>query len=822
MSDRTGGCVLRALSCIILLGSTMAVGAETAPKNLARYYGFKTMEILKFKWGVSDPVIADINHDGLNDMIVVNNRKARIDLLLQKKGFQPDKVVPIPEEDDVNDLFGKEASWRFKRVSFDLDVGVSSFVVADVNSDGLLDLAYYSREGLYVALQRDGGKDAAARKPKTAPGEQNGQIPPEPKWAAPIKIDITTGQAIPRALVAGDLNGDKRTDLALLASDGTFVITQKKDGTLALPVKHHCGADKIYRLYVADINADGLDDLTVTVGDSDNPVRVRFQTPDGKLGPEVRYHMPPPLVLELAKLDPKGKTCFVTISAHSGRVQIRELSRSKASAKYPIFTYPLPAGADAVGRDVVAADVNGDGLLDVVASEPGRAEFLLFLAEAATSLGQTKQFPGLKDMKVLRAGDLDGHRKQAIVALSPSEKQIGISRLKKGRLTYPEAVAVKGDPVAMDLADIDGDGRLDLLYIGRDKAQDKYYLRTILALGRKDAAADVELNLTELKDKPIDMRAADIDHDGMMDVIILRPYGPVLLVRQVRAKKMPTTRPASAPATRPTKVRFEQVKRQNIHAGLVSNIFAGSFTIAPLGPKGTAALLLAQKRFARALSFSEDKGWYVLDQYQAPNRQSNLVVAAAGRFGPKQPISIVTYDAARSRLYILTRKPDGTYRTEKELEIGGLTAKKILFGNFGGKTPVSLLLCGANKLIRIPTIEDTDTLLKIASFDLDIKDGRYGALAVGDINSDGLVDVVLCEQAKSHVEILTFDPAGKLVSAMKFKVFDEPRPVERSPFSRKSDRRGEPRRPILGDVTGDGKTDLILMVHDRIIIYPQD
>jgi len=32
----------------------------------------------------------------------------------------------------------------------------------------------------------------------------------------------------------------------------------------------------------------------------------------------------------------------------------------------------------------------------------------------------------------------------------------------------------------------------------------------------------------------------------------------------------------------------------------------------------------------------------------------------------------------------------------------------------------------------------------------------------------------------------------------------------------------EPRELRIADVTGDGKNDLVTIVHDRIIIYPQD
>jgi len=32
----------------------------------------------------------------------------------------------------------------------------------------------------------------------------------------------------------------------------------------------------------------------------------------------------------------------------------------------------------------------------------------------------------------------------------------------------------------------------------------------------------------------------------------------------------------------------------------------------------------------------------------------------------------------------------------------------------------------------------------------------------------------------------------------------------------------EPRETVIADVTGDGKADLILLVHDRVLVYPQE
>ncbi len=783
------------------LPATKRAEPTTKPAKLGKYYGFGPMEILKLQWKLSRPIVVDINADGLNDLIVANNRKARIDLLLQKRDFEPDKNLPLEIiDDDVNDRFGREKTWRFKRVAYDLDVAATSLVVADLNADGLPDLAFYAKDGLRVVLQD---------KPKlaeTAPADpEASQIHPrEPTWSTARKFDIREGLSNEKALTSGDLNGDALEDLVLLSSDGTFVIMQKEDGTLRSPRKYHCGGRQPREVYVADVDGDKRMDLVIRTAEREFPVRVRYQTTQGKLGPELRYPLPIPRALELVTLTEDAASCFLSISRLSGRVTLSGLAKDASLQEHPVYTYPLPASDAPDKRDIAIGDVNGDGLTDVIVSDPSRAEFLLFRASQISGLSTPKRFPGLTNMSKLVAADLDGSGKDSIVALSVTEKIIGITRMTNGRLSFPEAVSITDEPQAMDVTDVDGDGKADLVYVARNKKDEKYYLRSLLGLGRKNCTVGPEIELTELKDKPLDIRTGDIDHDGRTDVMIVRPYSPLLLVRQPEAGK------------------FAQVTRTDIHGGLVANVQPTALSLGALGEKGAMAALLAKQNFARAVVFDSEKGWEVVDQYQAASRRSNLSAAAACSLGDGDDLAIVTYDSARGKLGILRKEADGTYGTDREVKVGSISVRRILAGNFGGDSPASILLCGTRKLILVPTQRSTHLLRKLASFEPDITDARYGAVATGDINSDGLPEIVLVDQRRHHVEILTFDSKGVLVSGSKFKVFEAPRGTAGDRYDRGGRRDGEPRAVCIGDVTGDGKNDLVLLVHDRIIIYPQE
>jgi hypothetical protein len=751
------------------------------------------MEIHKLSSGISPPIVVDVNRDGLNDMVFVNNAKSKIDILLQRRNWKPGAEPAIDAgKDDINDVFGIEANWRFARTGYALDVAAMALAVEDVNGDSLPDLVYFGKGAVWVVLQEKAPATAPAA---TAPADK----PSEPRWQVARKIEVE-GQPGNHPLDIGDLNGDKLPDIAMLGAESVWVVLQNKDNTFAQPVKYPTGSQRLRELRLADLNRDGACDLLVLCGEQDNPLRVRFQNAKGQLGPEVRLDMPMPTAFDVSDLGAKGRCHVLSVAAQSGRLSVMALAPNPVKEDFPVFTYPLPSAEAAGDRDVIAADVNGDGLLDVVASDPGRAEFLLLLAAPKDMPAPPQRLPGMQDMRKLAvAASPTG---DAVVALSVKEKLIGVSRFEKGRLSYPAALPITGEPLAMQVSDVDDDRKPDVVYVAKDKGKDKYVLRTLLDILAAEPKPGPELELAELTDKPQDMLAGDVDGDGGPEFMVLRPYGAMLLIRRQEGKLV-------------------EVAAKDLNGGLVSNLVPSSVSLAPLGPNGATALLVAQKDFARSLVFDSAKGWRVVDQYAAPNARSSLATATSIALSEGAQ-TLFTYDAARGRLVSMDRAQDGTYQVKSELEIGQMVATRMFAGNFGGAMPVSIVVAGPHKVVVVPVAAPTQVLRKIAGYEGDTdKDGRPSLLTVGDLNADGLADLVLVEQNKHQVQILSFDSGGSLVAGLKFKVFEEMR-ADRRDYYYGAREAGEPRSAVVGDVTGDRKNDLILVVHDRLIVYPQD
>ena len=82
-----------------------------------------------------------------------------------------------------------------------------------------------------------------------------------------------------------------------------------------------------------------------------------------------------------------------------------------------------------------------------------------------SGLGSGQTFPSLVGARTVHLADLDGDGKDEVYVLSEQEKQIGRSVFDKGRLSFPTPLPIAGEPVAMDVADLDGDKTPEILYV---------------------------------------------------------------------------------------------------------------------------------------------------------------------------------------------------------------------------------------------------------------------------------------------------------------------------------------------------------------------
>ena len=75
-------------------------------------------------------------------------------------------------------------------------------------------------------------------------------------------------------------------------------------------------------------------------------------------------------------------------------------------------------------------------------------------------------------------------------------------------------------------------------------------------------------------------------------------------------------------------------------------------------------------------------------------------------------------------------------------------------------------------------------------------------------------DVALVDGRKANIEILTRRADGRLISVLHFRVFEGKR------FTQQPNGGGEPHEILAGDLNDDGRDDLVILVHDRVIVYP--
>ena len=180
--------VRAAFLCVAALTGLLHAADTNRPSPA---FGFSGPEVFPIENFLSDLRSADIDGDGLRDLIVVNNARSKITLLYNQTGRTNRATAPSART-EINEL---PADARFRIDSIASEKRIASLAVGDLNRDGRPDLAYYG-EPRELVVQYNLGTNG---------------------WSSPKRWPIEDGQLTQNGLVTGDLNGDGRTDLLLLA-----------------------------------------------------------------------------------------------------------------------------------------------------------------------------------------------------------------------------------------------------------------------------------------------------------------------------------------------------------------------------------------------------------------------------------------------------------------------------------------------------------------------------------------------------------------------------------------------------------------------------
>jgi hypothetical protein len=333
-------------------------------------------------------------------------------------------------------------------------------------------------------------------------------------------------------LVAADLNGDGSPDL-VAASEGLDehghvidVYLNRGDGTF----RHQMvtGGDGPSRLTVADVNGDGHPDLVVANNsyiDQGTTVGVLMGVGNGTFGAETRYTVGLGVFgIAAADLDGDGRIDLVAGRATRDEVAYHvDFLKNRGAGKFRLVrdvTVPGTEGYVPIQPVVAAADFNGDGHVDVV-SGAGVADELTIFRNTGHFMFATSTIPGAFGVQNLLAGDLNGDGRADVAEASPFGGTQSTGELDvlwgagSGALDAPVFINQGAQPTDIAAADFNGDGLLDLAVANEQSGTGS--IQPQLHPGQF-AGAPVYQAADGLL--PLDSASADFNGDGRIDMAL--------------------------------------------------------------------------------------------------------------------------------------------------------------------------------------------------------------------------------------------------------------------------------------------------------------
>jgi hypothetical protein len=316
----------------------------------------------------------------------------------------------------------------------------------------------------------------------------------------------------------------------------------------------------------------------------------------------------------------------------------------------------------------------------------------------------------------------------------------------------------------------------------------------------------MRIPIQDARTDPDGLLVADANQDGLPDILLFTPYQEMRIFKQM------------------TDHTFTDVSRgPDYGKGLVQGVTKQSVSVADLKGDGKPVILVAAKSFARALRLDEKDRIEIVEQFNGLTPSSQIVAACAipGLRGASSA-DVLLADAANHCLTLRRANKTGSYEIADKFQTGAANLERMRVADLDGSGRPTVLLVGQNDFHVLRPGLPRVALRSIASYESPVRNGRLENVEVGDLRGDGRKEIIVTEGTKQLMEVLTWQKEEpRIERALAWPVFE----AKAFPGNRAAQQvrtsSSEPREFAIGAVGGD-KPDIVLLIHDRILVYRQE
>jgi hypothetical protein len=315
----------------------------------------------------------------------------------------------------------------------------------------------------------------------------------------------------PVSTFAADLNGDGKFDLVAANLNSATVSVLLGDGTGALLTQTTFPTGSGPRsVVVADVNGDGNPDIVVA--NTTNPASISVLLGNGNgtfQGQMTVATGSSPTSVAVADVNGDGKADIVVANSNSNTISVL-LGRGDGSFEPQEV---LPTGL--VPTSLAIADINGDGRADIVVANSNQNSVGVLLGNGDGTFQNQSTFVATGPYGIAVA-DFNGDGKPDIVTANNNAATQSVSVLignGDGSFQAQRTFGTGYGPFSVSVADVNGDGKLDLVVANRSS----YTLSVLLGNGNGTFQSQTTYTTGS---QPSSVAVGDVNGDGRMDLFV--------------------------------------------------------------------------------------------------------------------------------------------------------------------------------------------------------------------------------------------------------------------------------------------------------------